>query len=104
VHNSLNYSNINPDSFCIDQIIEICTVKLLTTGRNICIVAVYRAPSGNFLQFLNIFDRALNSIYCPSIEFIICGDININYLKESFETWDDVFSGNDVDTILTVFK
>jgi hypothetical protein len=39
VHNSLNYSNINLDSFCIDQIIEICAVKLLTAGRNICTVA-----------------------------------------------------------------
>jgi hypothetical protein len=39
VHNSINYSSINLDTFCIDQIIEICAVKLLSVGRNICIVA-----------------------------------------------------------------
>jgi hypothetical protein len=30
VHNSPTYSKINLDKFCIDQIIEICAVKLLS--------------------------------------------------------------------------
>ena len=46
-------------------------------------MAFYRAPTGNFLQFLNTLDSALNAIYCPNVEFIICGDINIDYLKDS---------------------
>jgi hypothetical protein len=75
VHNFISYSSINFDKFCIDQIKEICAVTLLSFGRNICKIAVYRAPSANFLQFLTILDRALNIIYCPSIEFIIFGDI-----------------------------
>jgi hypothetical protein len=57
VHSTLSYSKINSDKFCTDQIIEICAVKLLSVRRNICIIAVYRAPSGNFVQFLNILDR-----------------------------------------------
>jgi hypothetical protein len=61
----------------------ICTFNLLTFGRNICVIAVFAAPFGNFIQFLNISNRALNTIYCPSIEFIICSDIKINYLKDS---------------------
>jgi hypothetical protein len=48
VQNSINYSNINLARFCIDKIIEICAVKLQLAWRNICIVAVYRAPSRNF--------------------------------------------------------
>jgi hypothetical protein len=83
VHNSLSYLNINLDKFCIDQTIEVCALKLFTAGCNICIVAVYRAPSGNFSQFLNSLDRALNTIYSSSVEFIVCGDINVNYLKDS---------------------
>jgi hypothetical protein len=83
VHNSRSYSKINLDKFCIDQIIEICGVKLLSVRRNICIIAVYSTTSGNFVQFLNILGRVLNTIYCPSVEFIICGDINIDYLKYS---------------------
>jgi hypothetical protein len=74
VHNSINYLNIYLDSFCIDQIIEICAVKLQLVGRNICIVAIYRAPSGNILQFLNSLERALNTIYSSGVEFIVCDD------------------------------
>jgi hypothetical protein len=59
VHNFVKYTNINLHSFCIDQIIEICAIELQSVGQNICIVAVYRAPSGNFPQFLNSLDRAL---------------------------------------------
>jgi hypothetical protein len=83
VQNSINYININLDRFCVDQIIEICAVKLQSVGCNICIVTVYRAPSENFSQFLNNLERALNTIYTSGIGFIVCGDININYLKDS---------------------
>jgi exonuclease III len=83
VNKTINYSNINLDIFSTDQIIEICAVKLQSAGQNSCIVAVYRAPSGNFLQFLNSLDRVLNTIYSSGVEFIVCGDININYLQDS---------------------
>jgi hypothetical protein len=36
---SVKYTNINLDSFCIDQIIEICTIKLQWVEQNICIVS-----------------------------------------------------------------
>jgi hypothetical protein len=39
--------------------------------RIICIVAVYRAPPGNFLQFLNNLDRVLNTIHRSGVEFIV---------------------------------
>jgi hypothetical protein len=32
VHNSISYSNINLNKFCIDQIIDIYAVKLLSFG------------------------------------------------------------------------
>jgi exonuclease III len=83
VHNSLNYSNINLDSFSIDQIIEICAVKIQSAQRNICVIAIYRAPTGNFVQFLSVLDRILSSIYYPGLEIVICGDINVNYLNVS---------------------
>jgi hypothetical protein len=76
VRNCVNYTNINLDSFFIDHIIEICAIELQSVGQNICIVTIYRAPSGKFSQFLNSLDRALNTIYHPGIEFIVCGDKN----------------------------
>jgi exonuclease III len=83
VHDSIRYVSINLDRFCLDQIIEICAVKLQSAGQNICIVAIYRRPSGNFVHFLNSLDRVLNTICGPGVEFIICGDININYLQDT---------------------
>jgi hypothetical protein len=83
VHDSIRYVSINLDRFCLAQIIEICAVKLQSAGQNICIVAIYRAPSGNFVHFLNSLDRVLNTICGSGVEFIICGDININYLQDT---------------------
>jgi hypothetical protein len=67
LHNSVNYFNTNLDKLCIDQTIEICAVKLFTAGHNICIIAVYRAPSGNFSQFLNSLDTYLLTYLCTEL-------------------------------------
>ena len=49
----------------------------------ICVLTHYRAPSGNFSIFLLKLHTILQSLYTPMLHFIICGDININYLNES---------------------
>ena len=38
---------------------------------------------GDFLQFLRNLDSILNFLYNNTIEIIICGDFNINYLNEN---------------------
>ena len=40
------------------------------------------SPSGNFTIFLKNLDSILNTWYSNKIEFVICGDININYLEK----------------------
>jgi hypothetical protein len=77
VHNSINYWNIKLDIFCIDHIIEIRAITFQSAGQNICIVAIYRVPSGNFSRILNSLDRALNTIYRSGVEFIVCHDLNL---------------------------
>jgi len=45
---------------------------------------IYRAPSGNMCEFLDILDDVLGYyLYHPLTELIICGDINVNYLTEN---------------------
>ena len=78
VHNSLVFSNIDTEQHCIDQDIEICAVKLPFGATNICVLTLYRAPSGNFDIFLLKLDSILQSLYSPNLHFIICGDKNIN--------------------------
>jgi hypothetical protein len=68
--------------FCKEKDMEICAVKIHLSDYTIYIMAIYRSP-GNFLYFLNNLETILNIIYESSIEIIICGDININYLNDS---------------------
>jgi hypothetical protein len=49
----------------------------------VIIICVYRALCSNFDLFLNKLEIILNSLHRHNSEFIICGDININYLEPS---------------------
>jgi hypothetical protein len=53
VHQSLQYVPIDLEEFCIDQIIEVCAIKLYHSTDNICILTVYRPLTRNFCTFLN---------------------------------------------------
>jgi len=46
-----------------DQEIEVCVLKLISTFFSVCIMAVYRAPTGNFNLFLNRLDDIIKTLY-----------------------------------------
>ena len=83
VHNSLDFSNTDIAQHFKEQKIEIWALKLSFGTLNIRVLTPYRAPSGNFSNFLLKLNTILQSLYTPMLHFIICGDININYLNES---------------------
>ena len=84
VHMNLKCSNININEFCKDQDIEACAIKLEFSLSSICItIRVYRAPSGSFKLFINGLDNIIKKLYKIGLKFIICDDININYLTEN---------------------
>jgi hypothetical protein len=83
VHQSLQYAPIDLEEFCVDKIIEVCAIKLYHSIDNICILTVYKAPTGNFLHILNSLEIILNRIHTRSIKIILYGDININYLDDT---------------------
>jgi exonuclease III len=82
VHNSLDFSNIDINQHCKQQDTETHALKLSFGTLNICVLTLYTAPSGNFSNFLLKLDTILQSLYTSMLNFIICGDININYLNE----------------------
>jgi len=51
---------------------------------NIHILSIYRALTGDFKLFLNQLDTLLKSLYKTDIEFIVCGDMNTDYLIDSY--------------------
>jgi len=72
---------INLTKYSKDQDLEICAIKLHTPLKNIIIICLYRAPVGNFKNFLDTMEKILDLLHKPNTEFIICGDININYVE-----------------------
>ena len=81
VHESLKYTNINLQKFCNEQNIELAAIQLKTQKGKKVIICIYRAPTGNFESFINNIEATLSSVYKNTTEFIICRDINTNYLE-----------------------
>jgi exonuclease III len=76
IQEALKFTNINLQKHCKEQDIEIAAVQLKLNEKNVIMLCVYRAPSGNFDYFLNKLDNILSSLHNHKIELIICGDIN----------------------------
>ena len=85
VNKNLNFKNVDIQKFIHERDIEAGAVKLSVNSLNICILSIYRAPSGNFAFFLDKLEMILNLLYKNNTQLIICGDININYLDENNE-------------------
>ena len=62
---------------------DVCALKLNLNSIGACIITIYRAISGNFNSFLNELGTILRRFYVPTLEYIICGDINIDYLANN---------------------
>jgi hypothetical protein len=75
--------NTDRSEYCKEKDIEICAVKLIINSLNMFIIAIYRAPLGNFNYFLQQLDNILQTLPTPASHIIICGDLNINYLVEN---------------------
>jgi hypothetical protein len=71
------------DRYSNENDIEIHAVKLHISLRTIIIVTVYRSPTGNRDYFLNNLEEVLNHIYNNTVDTILCGDFNINYLNDN---------------------
>jgi len=58
-------------------------LKLKSTFFNVCIMAVYRAPTGNINLFLSRLDYITKTLYKVDLKLIICNDLNIDYLTDN---------------------
>jgi hypothetical protein len=78
-----NVNKIDILQNCGEKDLEICAVELETKASKFIILSLYRAPTGDFNQFLKKLDDTLKYLHKPKVEFLICGDINTDYLLES---------------------
>ena len=79
----LQSTTINLDTYCIDQDIEIGAVKL----QQLPAVMHINYLQGSRWQLQQFFktqlEKILQKIYDPKINLFLCGDINVNYLKNN---------------------
>jgi len=85
IRNNIPFTGLEIGNYCKDQDIEICGIQLNHDSDKLGILAVYRSPSGNFDNFLKNLELVLQTLFLLKFTFIICGDININYLVDSYK-------------------
>jgi hypothetical protein len=83
VHNSLKFSAINLDSYCIHRDIEACAICVNSIWKRIRMLTVYRSPNGNFVNFLTKMESILQNICKRKAKVIVCSDFNVNYIVNS---------------------
>jgi hypothetical protein len=86
VRNCPQFNQIDVMHLCMEQDIECCAIQLESKFSNIYVLTMYRAPTGDFEQFLSKLDYIINYFYKPKAEFIIYGDINTDFFTESHRT------------------
>jgi exonuclease III len=79
----LYFTTINLQKYCKEQDIEIIAIQSKLNGNKVIILSIYRAPVGDYDYFLNKLHYILNLLHRHNTEFILCGDININYLEHN---------------------
>jgi hypothetical protein len=63
VQESLRYVSIDLEGHCEDKDFEISAIKTYLNTKSACIMAIYRASSGNFDLFINKLDVILRKLY-----------------------------------------
>ena len=85
IRNYINYIPLDISENRDEKITEQCAVQV-NTKFYLIIVCTYRSTSGNFVKFVALLDCTLRHLYRTRTEYLICGDINVNYLMELYET------------------
>jgi hypothetical protein len=79
----LQYITCDVSQFCIEKTFEVCATQLDLGNYYIIIIFIYRSLSGNFFNFFNQLNSILKYLYNTKAEFIICGDLNVDFSKDS---------------------
>ena len=59
---------------------EIFAIELQIKSSKLITLNLHRATTRDFNQFIKNVDDVLKYLYKPKVEFLICGDINTDYL------------------------
>jgi hypothetical protein len=79
VRKDQSFKKIHTSLHCAEQALGVCAIELETESSDLRILGLYRASSTNFIQFIEGLDASLKYFCNPKSEFLICGDINVDY-------------------------
>jgi exonuclease III len=82
VHDTLTYINIDLNKYCSESDLEACALKL-KISTIVFIFYVFIDLQQVTFQISCLLESTLTQLYSNTTSLIICGDININYLKTS---------------------
>jgi hypothetical protein len=73
VRNDLIFNTINITQYGIEKVSEPCAIKTDCGEHDIVIICLYRSPSGDFYQFLQLLDGMLMYLCKPRTELMLRG-------------------------------
>ena len=59
-HESIQSTNMNLNGLCKEIDLEICAIKLHLPSHEICVITIYRSPSGNYQYVIDKLETILN--------------------------------------------
>ena len=82
--NNMDINEI-PCNDSIERNLEICMAEIRNSNikNKICIISLYRTPDSDVKEFVHRLALLLHKIYNKNDYYIICGDININFLDDN---------------------
>jgi hypothetical protein len=60
IHDNIKSDTVNTDKYCADFDIELCVVRIQNESSYIYVLSAYRAPFGNFSNFMLKMDECSN--------------------------------------------
>jgi len=83
LHKSYQFINVDLNSHCREQDIEIYALRLVHSLLNFCVLSLYRSPTGNFDTFMEKLEGTLNLLFLNLVNLITCGDFNVNFMTDN---------------------
>nr|CAH7726507.1 unnamed protein product [Callosobruchus chinensis] len=83
VKSSIISEPVNLNHFCIEQIFEVCALSVSFGQNKYIILNCYRSPSADVDIFMDRLTDVLQFLYKPYINIIVCGDFNLDSLKNA---------------------
>lgn len=76
------YMNEDQINLCVDKEIEFAAIKIIN-GNHFILIVIYRSPQGNVETFLEKLTDILSVCVFGHKQVVICGDFNMDVLKEN---------------------